>query len=92
MMDLLAEIAQELVQFLSAINCAVHMTLGGLIGTINQDQREVLGVASDCGNRLAGLLKRLIQIVGLPKSLHPDKDRVYGVPPGLPHGAPGEAG
>ena len=92
MMDLLAEIAQELVQFLSAINCAVHMTLGGLIGTINEDQREVLGVASDCGNRLAGLLKRLIQIVGLPKSLHPDKDRIYGGSPALPNGAPGEAG
>jgi hypothetical protein len=91
MMDLLAEIAQELVQFLSAINCAVHMTLGGLIGTINDDQREVLGVASDCGGRLAGLLKRLIEIVGLPKSLHPDKDRVYGGHPALPHPEPDAA-
>ncbi|MFH1029389.1 MAG: hypothetical protein V1791_15425 [Pseudomonadota bacterium] len=91
MMDILAEIAQELVQFLSAIDCAVHMTLEGLIGPINQDQREVLGVASDCGNRLAGLLKRLTQIVGLPKSLHPDKDQIYSGHPKLPPQRPSES-
>lgn len=85
MMNLLAEIVQELSQFLSAINCAVSMTLAGHIGAINEDQQQVLGVAENCGRRLEQLLSRMLQIVGLPKGLHPDKDSVYsGWPPPAP--------
>lgn len=69
--NLLAEIAQELIQFVSAINCAVAMLLKGLLGTITPEQRQVLNVASDCGQRLGDLLGRLVEIVGLPEGLHP---------------------
>lgn len=79
MIELLAEIVQELCQSLSAINCAVGMTLAGHIGDINEDQRQVLGVAASCGHRLDELLDRIIEIVGLPKGLQPDKEKVYGV-------------
>lgn len=78
MMELLAEIVQELCQSLSAINCAIGMTLAGHIGDINEDQRQVLGVAATCGHRLDELLDRLISIVGLPRGLQPDKESVYG--------------
>jgi hypothetical protein len=77
LMELLAEIVQELCQSLSAINCAVGMTLAGHVGDINTEQREVLGVASNCARRLDQLLDRLFEIVGLPKGLTPDKDIVY---------------
>lgn len=78
LMELLAEIVQELCQSLSAINCAVGMTLAGHIGDINEDQKQVLSVAATCGHRLDDLLDRLIEIVGLPKGLQPDKEKVYG--------------
>ncbi|OQA26290.1 MAG: hypothetical protein BWY59_01440 [Verrucomicrobia bacterium ADurb.Bin345] len=78
MTELLAEIVQELCQSLSAINCAVGMTLAEHIGDINDDQRQVLNVAATCGHRLDELLDRIIEIVGLPKSLQPDKEKVYG--------------
>jgi signal transduction histidine kinase len=78
MVELLAEIVQELCQSLSAINCAVGMTLAGHIGDINEDQRQVLNVAATCGHRLDELLDRIIEIVGLPKGLQPDKEKVYG--------------
>jgi signal transduction histidine kinase len=79
--DLLAEIVQELCQPLSAANCAVNMTLGGHVGEINDKQQDVLAVASRCGKRLDKLLERLKQIVGMPKGLKPDKERVYSKPP-----------
>ncbi|MBN1268294.1 MAG: hypothetical protein JXB04_01795 [Kiritimatiellae bacterium] len=81
LMELLAEIVQELCQSLSAINCAVGMTLAGHIGDLNDEQREVLGVASNCARRLDQLLERLFEIVGLPTSLTPKKDIVYSRPP-----------
>ncbi len=77
MMELLAEIVQELCQSLSAINCAVSMTRAGHIGDVNSEQNEVLGVAQKCGQRLDELLNRIIEIVGLPESLEPDKESVY---------------
>jgi hypothetical protein len=77
MMELLAEIVQELCQSLSAINCAVGMCRAGHIGELNNEQFEVLTVAARCGARLDELLDRLIEIVGLPKGLSPDKESVY---------------
>jgi hypothetical protein len=79
---LLAEITQELCQSVSAINCSVSMTLAGHVGDINEDQREVLTVASDCTHRLDHLLDRLIEVVGVPQGLSPDKDMVYNKPLG----------
>lgn len=80
MMELLAEIVQELCQSLSAINCAVGMTIAGHIGDINREQQEVLGVAAKCGQWMDELLDRLIEIVGLPQGLEPDKESVYSSP------------
>ncbi|RKX33263.1 MAG: hypothetical protein DRP22_00635 [Verrucomicrobia bacterium] len=77
MLELLAEIAQELAQSLSAINCAVGMLLARHLGDINNDQQDVLQVAARCGERLDKLLERLVEIVGLPSGLTPEKERAY---------------
>ncbi|HIE10226.1 MAG TPA: hypothetical protein EYP62_01265 [Kiritimatiellae bacterium] len=77
MLELLAEIAQELAQSLSAINCAVGMLLARHLGDISNDQQDVLQVAARCGQRLDRLLARLVEIVGLPSGLTPEKDRAY---------------
>jgi len=77
MLELLAEIAQELAQSLSAINCAVGMLLARHLGEINSDQAEVLQVAARCGERLDKLLERLVEIVGLPSGLAPEKEKAY---------------
>ena len=75
--ELLAEIVQELCQPLSATNCAVNMTLGGHVGDLNNKQHEVLSVASKCGHRLDKLLEHLKDIVGMPRGLKPEKDKIY---------------
>lgn len=78
MMELLAEIVQELCQPVAATNCAVGMLLSGHIGEISDVQRHMLDVAHRCGERLDTLLSRLVEIVGLPEGLTPDKESVYG--------------
>lgn len=78
MMELLAEIVQELCQPVAATNCAVSMLLSGHIGQISEVQRHMLDVAQRCGERLDTLLARLVEIVGLPEGLAPDKESVYG--------------
>lgn len=78
MMELLAEIVQELCQPVAATNCAVGMLLSGHIGDISEVQRHMLDVAHRCGERLDTLLSRLVEIVGLPEGLTPDKESVYG--------------
>ena len=82
LVELLAEITQELCQSVSAIHCSVSMTLAGHVGDINDDQREVLTVAADCIHRLDHLLDRLILAVGVPAGLTPDKDLAYHKPIG----------
>ncbi|MGD9873806.1 MAG: hypothetical protein AB7T27_06005 [Kiritimatiellia bacterium] len=82
MMELLAEIVQELCQPVAATNCAVSMLLSGHIGDISEVQRHMLDVAQRCGERLDTLLARLVEIVGLPEGLAPDKESVYGPGPG----------
>lgn len=77
MLALLAEIAQELAQSLSAINCAVGMLLARHLGDLNEDQVDVLQVAAHCGERLDKLLARLVEIVGLPSGLTPEKEKAY---------------
>lgn len=62
----LAEVAQELMQPLTAINASLEMMLNGFVGEITNDQRDLLDLASDSGEHLKYLMKGLIGIVGCP--------------------------
>lgn len=62
----LAEIAQELMQPLTAINASLEMLIQGYLGDVTNDQRDMLSLASDSGEHLTYLMKMLVDIVGCP--------------------------
>jgi hypothetical protein len=62
----LAEVAQELMQPLTAINASLEMMLHGYVGEISEDQQDLLTLASNSGEHLKYLMDMLIEIVGCP--------------------------
>ena len=62
----LAEVAQELMQPLTAITASLEMMLEGFVGEITLDQRDLLDLAANSGEHLKYLMKELIDIVGCP--------------------------
>lgn len=80
MLEVLAEIAQELCQPLAVINCSIDMIKGGGMGDINDQQKDMLGLASESGVKLGTLIDRLTEISGMPSSTSPDaaiQDSLY---------------
>ena len=69
----IAEIAQELMQPLTAINASLEMLLGGYAGEVSTDQHNLISLASCSGEDLKYLMKELIKIVGLPINRGVDK-------------------
>ena len=69
----IAEIAQELMQPLTAINASVEMMLSGYVGDIAPDQRNLLSLANSSGDDLNYLMQELIKIVGIPVNRGVDK-------------------
>jgi len=62
----IAEISQELMQPLTAISASVEMMIGGYVGEVTLDQRDMLGIANNSSTHLTFLMKELIAIVGCP--------------------------
>lgn len=66
LLSALSEVAQELMQPLTAITASLEMMLGGFVGEVTLDQRDLLGLAANSGEHLKFLMKELIDIVGCP--------------------------
>ena len=62
----IAEVAQELMQPLTAIKATIEMMLDGYVGEISSDQRDLLGLAGNSSEHLKFLMHELIDIVGCP--------------------------
>jgi hypothetical protein len=62
----LSEVAQELMQPLTAITASLEMMLHGYVGDITEEQRDLLCLASNSGEHLKFLMRELIEIVGCP--------------------------
>ena len=62
----LSEIAQELMQPLTAINASLEMMMQGYVGEFSEDQEGLLDLASNSGEHLTYLMRELIDIVGCP--------------------------
>lgn len=62
----LAEVAQELMQPLTAINASLEMMMQGYVGKISEEQKDLLTLASQSGEHLKFLMDMLIDIVGCP--------------------------
>ncbi|MEE9367337.1 MAG: hypothetical protein V3V05_00580 [Pontiella sp.] len=64
----LAEVAQELMQPLTAINASLEMMLHGYVGDVTSEQKDLLGLASNSGEHLKFLMNMLVDIVGCPEN------------------------
>ncbi|MDZ8119902.1 hypothetical protein [Pontiella agarivorans] len=69
----LSEVAQELMQPLTAITASLEMMLGGFVGEITHDQRDLIDLAANSGDHLKFLMKELIDIVGCPTNTGVDQ-------------------
>lgn len=72
LLELLAEVVQELCQPLAVINCSVELILGKGLGEVSSSQAEMLQLAAESGARLKQLADKLLEISGVPKTLTPD--------------------
>lgn len=72
----IAEIAQELMQPLTAISASLEMMLDGYVGSINLEQRTILDLANNSSEHLSFLMRELITIVGCPTNKGTD-DRFH---------------
>ncbi|MDA0323078.1 MAG: hypothetical protein O2923_10240 [Verrucomicrobia bacterium] len=72
LLELLAEIVQELFQPLAVINCAVDMMTSERLGEVSASQVDVLSLASDSTRKLRSLVDGLLQISGFPSTTSPD--------------------
>ncbi len=75
LMNRIAEITQELLQPITVIQTILNMLSDGLGG---EDTADMVRLARESGDRLKGLMDRLLGIVGLPETLSPNFDLVYG--------------
>ncbi len=73
-LEILAELTQEISQPLTIMNGTVELIRSLRIGPLNESQLELLGMASESGDRIAQLVDSLMRIAGTPKTLQPDQD------------------
>ncbi len=72
LMEVLAEIGQELCQPLAVINCTLGLVVSESIGEVTADQREMLNLAISSEEKLKLLADRLMELSGVPTTLSPD--------------------
>lgn len=79
LLELLAEVAQELSQPLTVINGTLDMLLGQRSGPLTPTQGELLTLASESSTQLGHLVACLMKVAGTPASMHPDHDMLHAV-------------
>lgn len=72
MLEMLAEIVQELCQPLSVINCSLQMVITDRLGPVSEGQRSMLNLANEAAERIFMLTNSLRKISGDPEKLEPD--------------------
>jgi len=72
MLEILAEIVQELCQPLSVINCTLQMMLSGKLGSVSESQTAMIKLAQESSERIRMLTDSLRRISGEPETLSPD--------------------
>ncbi len=70
--EVLAEIVQELCQPLSVISCSLEMVMSGSTGDVTEAQAAMLKLANESAWRITMLKDSLKKIAGDPRSLKPD--------------------
>lgn len=83
LLQVLAEIIQELFQPLSVISSTLEMMLTRRLGEINEDQESMLRLSSSSSERLTHLSEKLRSLCGNPETRIPDAEilgMVYNQP------------
>ena len=79
LMGRIAELTQELLQPITVIQTILNMLSDGMgVNSTGEETSDMLRLAKESGDQLKGLMDRLLGIVGLPGTLTPDFDLVYG--------------
>jgi hypothetical protein len=81
LLEVLAEVIQELCQPLSVINCTVQMMVSRGLGEITDQQSDMLKLADESGQRLQMVIDKLVEITGLPATMNPDasiQESIFG--------------
>ena len=73
-LQILAEIVQELGQPLSVIKCSLDMLKARNLGDLSQVQTDVVDLAGESTERMQVMIKNLLHIVGLPETMTPDAE------------------
>ncbi|MDA0576547.1 MAG: hypothetical protein O3B24_00440 [Verrucomicrobia bacterium] len=74
LIEMLAEIVQELCQPLSVISCSIDMMQSRMLGEVSDTQMEMLKLVTDSTARLRGLVDGLQKIAGVPATMAPDRE------------------
>jgi hypothetical protein len=77
----LSEIAQEICQPLSVINCSVTMITTGKLGALTPPQTDILKLAVESAQKLKAIVDSLMQMTGVPDALEPNariQREIYG--------------
>jgi signal transduction histidine kinase len=69
----ISEVAQELMQPLTAMNASLEMMIHGYVGAVSEEQNDMLTLAYNSGEHLKHLMNELITIVGFPANKGIDK-------------------
>jgi len=73
LVEIFAELGQELCQPLTVLNASIEMVQQQRVGPLNECQAEMLGAVLGDLARMEGLIKRLVALVGMPKTTQPDR-------------------
>ena len=76
LMGRISELTQELLQPITVIKTVLNMLTES--SATGEAQAELIKLANASGDQLKDLMDRLLRIVGLPASLSPDFESVYG--------------
>jgi len=76
MVEVLAEVVQELCQPLTVITCSIDMARSGSLGEVTETQVNMLDLAASSAERLQQLITKLMQISDVPDTLTPDAEIV----------------
>ncbi|MCE9614686.1 MAG: hypothetical protein K8T26_10450 [Lentisphaerae bacterium] len=74
LLELLAEVVQELCQPLAVINCSVDMIQSNMLGDVAPTQREMLKLVAESSAKLQDLVNGLQKIAGVPDTMSPDRE------------------
>ena len=74
LVEILAEVIQELCQPLTVVKCVIGTLRSKRLGDLTEHQTDLLKTAAESSDRLEHMVTRLTEVCGVPESLSPDAD------------------